>query len=97
MMKELEILTGMEELLWFSPSAGYANRQRPKCTTMPWNIWPFLVVLWGVCWMFVPPSHQDNNPYEFNFDGEDFTLFGSGKTSTYVFYILAKLTAILHA
>jgi len=24
------------------------------CTTMPWTIWPALVVLWGVCWMFRP-------------------------------------------
>jgi hypothetical protein len=30
----------------------YAHRRRPPCTTMPWNIWPALVVLWGVCWMF---------------------------------------------
>jgi hypothetical protein len=30
----------------------YAHRRRPLCTTMPWNIWPALVVLWGVCWMF---------------------------------------------
>jgi hypothetical protein len=28
---------------------------RPRCTTMPWTIWPALVVLWGVCWMFRPP------------------------------------------
>jgi hypothetical protein len=28
---------------------------RPRCTTMPWTIWPALVVLWGVCWMFHPP------------------------------------------
>ncbi len=20
---------------------------------MPWTIWPALVVLWGVCWMFI--------------------------------------------
>lgn len=25
---------------------------RHPCTTMPWTIWPSLVVLWGVCWMF---------------------------------------------
>lgn len=25
---------------------------RHLCTTMPWTIWPALVVLWGVCWMF---------------------------------------------
>ena len=29
---------------------------RPPCTTMPWNIRPALLVLWGVCWMFYPPS-----------------------------------------
>jgi len=23
------------------------------CTTMPWTIWTALVVLWGVCWMFI--------------------------------------------
>ena len=28
---------------------------RPRCTTMPWTIWPALAVLWGVCWMFYPP------------------------------------------
>ncbi|KAK3315964.1 hypothetical protein B0H66DRAFT_592224 [Apodospora peruviana] len=26
---------------------------RHLCTTMPWTIWPALVVLWGVCWMFI--------------------------------------------
>lgn len=26
---------------------------RYLCTTMPWTIWPALVVLWGVCWMFI--------------------------------------------
>ena len=25
---------------------------RHICTTMPWTIWPSLLVLWGVCWMF---------------------------------------------
>jgi hypothetical protein len=29
---------------------------RPRCTTMPWSIWPALVVLWGVCWMFIYPG-----------------------------------------
>jgi hypothetical protein len=36
-------------------SSEYPNRCRPPCTTMPWNIWPALVVLWGVCWMFYTP------------------------------------------
>ena len=30
----------------------FPNRLRPPCTTMPWNVRPALVVLWGVCWMF---------------------------------------------
>ena len=30
----------------------FPNKLRPPCTTMPWNIRPALVVLWGVCWMF---------------------------------------------
>jgi hypothetical protein len=33
----------------------FPNSMRPPCTTMPWTIWPALVVLWGVCWMFVTP------------------------------------------
>jgi hypothetical protein len=33
----------------------HPNRCRPPCTTMPWNIWPPLLVLWGVCWMFYTP------------------------------------------
>ncbi|KAK4187009.1 hypothetical protein QBC35DRAFT_499817 [Podospora australis] len=32
---------------------------RPNCTTMPWTIWPALVVLWGVCWMFYSPVDFD--------------------------------------
>ncbi|KAH6855897.1 hypothetical protein B0I37DRAFT_366063 [Chaetomium sp. MPI-CAGE-AT-0009] len=30
---------------------------RHLCTTMPWTIWPALVVLWGVCWMFIQQQH----------------------------------------
>lgn len=32
----------------------FPGRIRPPCTTMPWTIWPALIVLWGVCWMFYP-------------------------------------------
>ncbi|KAE8448574.1 hypothetical protein EG329_008999 [Mollisiaceae sp. DMI_Dod_QoI] len=28
---------------------------------MPWAIWPSLVVLWGVCWMFVVPWNDANH------------------------------------
>ncbi len=34
---------------WFSE---WPNGQPPLNTTMPWNVKPSLVVLWGVCWMF---------------------------------------------
>jgi len=30
----------------------FANNYRRLCTTMPWNIPPSLLVIWGVCWMF---------------------------------------------
>lgn len=34
----------------------FPDNFRHLCTTMPWTIWPALVVLWGVCWMFYEPS-----------------------------------------
>lgn len=37
----------------------FPNRHRPPCTTMPWTIWPALVVLWGVCWMFYEGNYSD--------------------------------------
>lgn len=33
---------------------------KPPSTTMPWTIWPALVVLWGVCWMFYTPLNSAN-------------------------------------
>lgn len=57
----------------------FANRQRPKCTTMPWSIWPSLVVLWGVCWMFYTPF--DATSFERYFDDDELSLFNPGKTS----------------
>jgi hypothetical protein len=38
--------------LEFSTQSVFPGTIRPPCTTMPWMIWPSLVVLWGVCWMF---------------------------------------------
>ncbi|KAI8723098.1 C2H2-type domain-containing protein [Fusarium sp. LHS14.1] len=40
------------ELSW--SYSEFPGRIRPPCTTMPWTIWPALIVLWGVCWMFYP-------------------------------------------
>ncbi|KAG8674260.1 hypothetical protein FPOAC2_00267 [Fusarium poae] len=31
----------------------YPNNIRHTCTTMPWTIRPALLILWGVCWMFI--------------------------------------------
>ena len=42
----------------------FPGRLRPPCTTMPWTVWPSLMVLWGVCWMFYwpSPSEDDREP-----------------------------------
>ena len=52
----------------------FPNRLRPPCTTMPWNVRPALVVLWGVCWMFYsrPTTPQP---------GESHPIWGSGLPS----------------
>ncbi|KAF7563645.1 hypothetical protein G7046_g453 [Stylonectria norvegica] len=43
----------------------FPHAMRHLCTTMPWTIWPALVVLWGVCWMFYPtPNDQAWNAEE---------------------------------
>lgn len=44
--------------LWDLCSEFPQNIRHP-CTTMPWTIWPALVVLWGVCWMFYSSSEAD--------------------------------------
>ena len=46
-------LSLLQRLLSFCKFSEFPNRLRPRCTTMPWTIWPALVVLWGVCWMFI--------------------------------------------
>ena len=45
--------------LFFSFFSEFPNNFRHLCTTMPWTIWPALVVLWGVCWMFYGPGDAD--------------------------------------
>jgi hypothetical protein len=68
----------------FCKFAEFPNRRRPKCTTMPWNIWPSSVVLWGVCWMFYPSSsYLDNTPSRFPLHDEYLPLFDPRKTPSY--------------
>jgi hypothetical protein len=46
----------------------FGKRKRPRCTTMPWDIWPSLVVLWGVCWMFYAPISLSESQHGFEDD-----------------------------
>ncbi|EAT88544.1 hypothetical protein SNOG_03339 [Parastagonospora nodorum SN15] len=43
-------------LLLCGKFSGVSDNDQPMCTTMPWNIRPALIVLWGVCWMFYTPE-----------------------------------------
>ena len=40
----------------------WSSGRPPLNTTMPWNIKPSLVVLWGVCWMFYVPNDNSVSP-----------------------------------
>ncbi|KAF9776811.1 hypothetical protein IL306_004928 [Fusarium sp. DS 682] len=42
-----------EEQSITAPIFEFPNNIRHVCTTMPWTILPALIVLWGVCWMFI--------------------------------------------
>ncbi|KAE8440838.1 hypothetical protein EG329_006400 [Mollisiaceae sp. DMI_Dod_QoI] len=67
---------GRQCLLCGCKFAEFSNRRRPKCTTMPWTIWPSLVVLWGVCWMFYTPfNFRDQSHFQAIFGDEYITPF----------------------
>jgi hypothetical protein len=76
------LLSTLRFLLSSSKFGGFQNRQRPRCTTMPWTIWPSLVVLWGVCWMFVntPLTEFDADYFNSVFENEQLSPFVPGKT-----------------
>ncbi|RYP50005.1 hypothetical protein DL768_004360 [Monosporascus sp. mg162] len=48
----LMLVLYLQRLLQLAWIPEFPNNFRHPCTTMPWTIWPALVVLWGVCWMF---------------------------------------------
>jgi len=57
--------------------AEWPDGRRPPCTTMPWTIWPTLVVLWGVYWMFYTPlssTRWEEIVSSWNSDDADFGL-----------------------
>lgn len=57
----------LEFLLLLCKSSGFPDGDRPMCMTMPWNILPALVVLWGVCWMFynTPQDYVDSSAFQY--------------------------------
>jgi hypothetical protein len=50
-------------MLFFCFFSVFPNNFRHSCTTMPWTIWPALVVLWGACWMFYEPSAGNGDEF----------------------------------
>ncbi|KAF2792109.1 hypothetical protein K505DRAFT_308235 [Melanomma pulvis-pyrius CBS 109.77] len=66
----------LDAVLSFWNFSEFPNRCRPPCRTMPWDIRPALLVLWGVCWMFYPPS---STPQQDEYD----TVQGVGLLNTY--------------
>jgi hypothetical protein len=80
----LLLLKTLRFLLSYIRSAGFMNRRRPKCTTMPWEIWPSLVVLWGVCWRFYPPAfYQNENQRQPPLEDEQLPYFLHGMQLLY--------------
>lgn len=64
--------------LSFGRLSEFPNRLRPPCTTMPWNIRPALLVLWGVCWMFYYGSNATQPEQQYTLKDyvlEDTTTF----------------------
>ena len=62
-------------LLRLVVTSTFSEAIRPRCTTMPWTIWPALVVLWGVCWMFQPserPADTQNELDEVSYREGDY-------------------------
>jgi hypothetical protein len=56
----------------------FPNSMRPPCTTMPWTIWPALVVLWGVCWMFnTRPNTADELQLQLSLQDSEWTPLAS--------------------
>lgn len=52
----IRLQVNLEFLLLLCKSSKFPDGDEPACTTMPWNILPALIVLWGVCWMFYGSS-----------------------------------------
>jgi hypothetical protein len=64
----------------------FPDNLRRSCTTMPWTIWPTLVVLWGVCWMFCGPFDCGLDRFQGRHDSEDVFSPIEGKESLWPGY-----------
>lgn len=64
-------------LLLLSSFSEFPCSFRPPCTTMPWTIWPALVVLWGVCWMFYEPFSFDWDAGQFDHENSSSQFLGN--------------------
>ncbi|VTT83080.1 unnamed protein product [Fusarium fujikuroi] len=53
----------IEEQGLAEPIFEFPNNIRHTCTTMPWTILPALLILWGVCWMFIVGSSQPEHEW----------------------------------
>jgi hypothetical protein len=52
----IRLQVNLQFLLLLCKSSKFPDGDEPACMTMPWNILPALIVLWGVCWVFYGSS-----------------------------------------
>jgi hypothetical protein len=81
----------LESLIFFSNFSVFPNKHRPPCTTMPWNIRPALVVLWGVCWMFYDRRSPIDSSLQSSLEDE-IIVPSSCKVLPHLNFLLTQLT-----
>ena len=81
LMQTVRVYVTLVVKMIFSGFSEFPNSMRPPCTTMPWTIWPALVVLWGVCWMFhTPPNSGDAQQLHPSLQDTEWEHFSSAGT-----------------
>ena len=83
----------LDSLLFSCNRSEFPNKQKPPCSTMPWNIPPALVVLWGVCWMFNPWNHIDDIQLPPLWAGDPTCFADSGKVFPHSDVHVVQLTS----
>lgn len=70
----------LQSLLIPCKTPKFPDGDEPMCMTMPWNILPALVVLWGVCWMFYSsPGYVDQTEIRHSSSSENPGFSSIGK------------------